>query len=488
MLKRATAAGVVTACFLVFSTVAQAAEVRVLASNGVKAGIEALRLLFEQTTGNSLWVDYSTAATMKQRIEEGEIFDVAILTDDVVDALIKSGSLTSSMRTELARVGIGVGFRKGAAKPDVRTVASLKQALLRAKSIAYTVNGASRPAIDKMIAQLGIARELEPKAHLTGAGEAPASVGTGQSELVLTLISEILPEPGVELAGPLPAEFQSSLGFSAALWAKGSDFQPAQAFIAFLKGADAAAVFKDKGLNALTTGATEPLTYDHMHLAFADTAAATAWYIRYLGALARPDGTDGVFFGPIRFNMQKTERPAPSSGSVIDAIGLSYANLDERMKALEGSRAKILQGPRDVPGLFRMAVIEDPWGTKIELVQDRQLLGFHHVRVRATDPAAMQKWFADVLGGEPAKIGSADALKFGSLWLIVDKADAPPTASEGTVINHLGFRTRDIRSEVTALRAKGVRATGEPRQDASVLTTFATFIEGATGRIELTQR
>jgi catechol 2,3-dioxygenase-like lactoylglutathione lyase family enzyme len=370
----------------------------------------------------------------------------------------------------------------------VRTAASLKQALLTAKSIAYTANGASRPAIDKMIAQLGIARELEPKARLTAAGSAPASVGAGESELVLTLISEILPEPGVELAGPLPADFQSYIGFSAALWAKGTTFEPAQAFIAFLKGADAAATFAAKGMDALTAGATEPLTFDHMHLAFADTAAATAWYIRYLGALARPDGTDGVFFGPIRFNMRQTEHPAPSSGSVIDAIGISYANLDERMKTLEGSRAKILQGPRDVPGLFRMAVIEDPWGTKIELVQDRQLLGFHHVRVRATDPAAMQKWFADVLGGEPAKMGTADGLKFGGIWLTLDRADTPPATSEGTVIDHLGFRTRDIRAEVAALKTKGVKATGEPRQDANVATTFATFIEGATGRIELTQR
>jgi predicted enzyme related to lactoylglutathione lyase len=240
--------------------------------------------------------------------------------------------------------------------------------------------------------------------------------------------------------------------------------------------------------NAAAAGTSEALTYDHMHLAFPDTKAATAWYIKYLGATARPDGADGVFFGPIRFNMRKLENPVPSSGSVIDAVGLSFADLDARLKALDGSGAKVVQGPRNVPGMGRMAVIEDPWGTKIELVQDPKLLGFHHARVLATDPVAMKQWFADRMGGEAGKIGNADALKFGGIWLIIDKAATPPRASDGTTIDHLGFRTKDIKTELADLESKGVKATGAPRQDPNVATTFATFIEGATGRIEMTQR
>lgn len=235
-------------------------------------------------------------------------------------------------------------------------------------------------------------------------------------------------------------------------------------------------------------GQTEALTYDHMHLAFPDTKASTAWYIKYLGAAARPDGMDGVFFGPIRFNMRRLENPVPSSGSVIDAVGLSYADLDARLKMLDGSGAKVLQAPRNVAGMGRMAVIEDPWGTKIELVQDSRLLGFHHARVLATDPGAMRQWFAEAMGGENGKIGNADALKFGGIWLIIDKAATPPRASDGTTIDHLGFRTKDIKTELSDLASKGVKATGAPRQDANVPTTFATFIEGATGRIEMTQR
>jgi len=225
-----------------------------------------------------------------------------------------------------------------------------------------------------------------------------------------------------------------------------------------------------------------------MHLAFPDTKASTAWYIKYLGATARPDGADGVFFGPIRFNMRKAENLAPSSGSVVDAVGLSFTDLDARLKMLDASGAKILQAPRNVVGMGRMAVIEDPWGTKLELVEDAKLLGFHHARVLATDPVSMRKWFADVLGGENAKMGNAEALKFGGIWLIIDKATTPPRPSDGTTIDHLGFRTKDIKTELADLESKGVKATGAPRQDPNVPTTFATFIEGATGRIEMTQR
>ena len=167
-----------------------------------------------------------------------------------MDALIKSSKLSPMMHTKLARVGIGVGFRKGAPKPDVRTAAGIKQALLNAKAIAYTGNGASRPAIDTMIERLGIAKELQPKSHLTAAGAAPASVAKGESDLVLTLISEILPEPGVELAGPLPSDYQTYLGFSAAPSPKAAASPGVAALIKFLHSPAAAATYKAKGMEA----------------------------------------------------------------------------------------------------------------------------------------------------------------------------------------------------------------------------------------------
>src|SRR5215471_12781915 len=139
-MRKSTIATTLLIGFFVFVSAAQAAEIRVLASNGIKAAIEELKPQFEKASGDTLSVDFSTAATLRERIEKGESFDLAILTDDAADALVKSGALIPSTRVEVARVGIGVGFRKGAAKPDVRSSASLKQALVDTKSIAYTGN------------------------------------------------------------------------------------------------------------------------------------------------------------------------------------------------------------------------------------------------------------------------------------------------------------------------------------------------------------
>jgi len=214
------------------ASTAHAADIKVLASNGVKAAVEALKPQLEKASGSTLSIEFSTTATLSERIEKGEPFDVAILTDDAMAALAKAGKVAPT-QTKLARVGIGVGYRK---------------ALLNARSIAYTGNGASRPAIDTMLQRLGIAKQMQAKSHLTAAGAAPASVAKGESDLVMTLISEILPEPGVELAGPLPSDFQTYLVFSAAPSPKASTNGNVLSLIKFLKTPAVASTYSAKGM------------------------------------------------------------------------------------------------------------------------------------------------------------------------------------------------------------------------------------------------
>lgn len=237
---------VVVLCWLC-ATSAHAAGLRVFASNGVKSAVEALTPQLEKAAGGPVVVEFSTTADLRQRIEKGETFDVAILTDDAMSALAKEGKL-SPIQTKVARVGIGVGYRKGTRKPDVATAAGIRQSLLNAKWIAYTPNGASFPTIDKMVQRLGIAKQFQERSRLTGPGAAPAAVANGQADLVITLISEILPEPGVVVAGPLPADFQSYLGFSAAPAPAASRDSRIASLIAVLKTPAAASVYVAKGM------------------------------------------------------------------------------------------------------------------------------------------------------------------------------------------------------------------------------------------------
>src|SRR3977135_4403345 len=129
------------------------------------------------------------------------------------------------------------------------------------------------------------------------------------------------------------------------------------------------------------------LPYDHVHLAAPDQAAAVEWYRKNLGGQLSAEGKDRVTFGKTRFIFLKAEAAKPSAGTAIDHIGFSFADLDAKMRELEAAGVKGVTPGRDVPGLFKLGFIEDPWGVKIEVVQDPETLGFHHVHLRAADPA-----------------------------------------------------------------------------------------------------
>ena len=133
--------------------------------------------------------------------------------------------------------------------------------------------------------------------------------------------------------------------------------------------------------------AGEPVSvigYDNVHIRVSDPAGAVARYVKYLGATTPTAGQ--LYFGKALIAVVKTTNPQPSTGSVIDHIGLSYLNLDARMAMLAGSGAKVIAPAHDAAGIFRFAYVEDPWGVKIELVEDPELLGFHHVHLRVRDP------------------------------------------------------------------------------------------------------
>lgn len=232
---------------------AQAPAVRVLASNGVQGALSEIIPQCERTIGHSLSIEFGTTATLKPRIEGGEAFDFTVLTSDAVDALIKEGKVTADSRANVARVGIGIGIRAGAAKPDITTAEALKKTLLNAKSITYASVGASRPAIDKMLTSMGITDALKAKTLLLpGAEETSGAVRDGKAEILITLISEILSAKGLELAGPLPKEFQTYTSFAAGVSPNAKNAAAAKAALKYLTGPKAAAAYHAKGMEPVT--------------------------------------------------------------------------------------------------------------------------------------------------------------------------------------------------------------------------------------------
>jgi molybdate transport system substrate-binding protein len=229
----------------------QQAPVHLLASNGMKAVILDLQPQAERALGRPLAIDFGSTTGLLGKINAGAPFDVAILTSDAIANLVKENKLAAAPRAELSRCGVGFAVRTGAPKPNIGTPEAMKQALLKAKSIAYAKDGASRPTVEKMFDRLGIAPELKPKLVLTtGSGPAMESVASGQTAVVLTLISELMPVHGIDIAGPLPADLQGYVNFGAAASARTRNAEAARALIAQLKAPAAAAVYKAKGMEA----------------------------------------------------------------------------------------------------------------------------------------------------------------------------------------------------------------------------------------------
>jgi catechol 2,3-dioxygenase-like lactoylglutathione lyase family enzyme len=229
---------------------------------------------------------------------------------------------------------------------------------------------------------------------------------------------------------------------------------------------------------------------DHVHLAVPDPAKSAAWYRKNLGAETLAEGPDRLMFGETRMLFQRNEAATPSAGSVVDHVGFSVPDLDATLKALEADGAKVVTPARDVEGLFKLAFVEDPWGVRLEIVQDAAKLGLHHIHLRAPDPGVALAWYKDTFGGTSGKLKDRiDGINYGGVWVLVQKGEATP--SQGHAIDHIGFRPMNVNDAVAKLKSMNVKVTTEPRPLTlpSGVSMRLAFIEGPQGvRIELVER
>jgi molybdate transport system substrate-binding protein len=226
---------------------AQGHAVRVLISNGFRAVFDELAPACERSIGHNVTAQSGTSTSLIEKVNSGEPFDVAIMTTEAMESLAKAGKVAA--RTPLGRSGIGIGTRAGARKPDIGNAEALKKTFLAANSVTYAGDGASRPHIDRMMMTLGIADVMTKKTLLEqGSVRAAAKVASGDAELLITLVSEILPAPGVELVGPLPMQFQNYVSFAGAAGVKSDNAAAGKSLMSCLSGPHVAATLKAKGM------------------------------------------------------------------------------------------------------------------------------------------------------------------------------------------------------------------------------------------------
>src|SRR6266567_2724514 len=131
------ALGLALFCITAGST-ARAAEIKLLAAVALQPGFIALIPDFEKSSGHKVTIAYGTAGAVADRVQKGEAADVVISAGPLIDQLQAQGKAVAGSRVDIAKVGVGVFVRKGAAKPDISSADAFKRSMLAAKTIGYT--------------------------------------------------------------------------------------------------------------------------------------------------------------------------------------------------------------------------------------------------------------------------------------------------------------------------------------------------------------
>jgi molybdate transport system substrate-binding protein len=239
--------------FAAQSTIANAQTINVYSTIAMRGALEELVPQFQKESGQTLALTWGNAASLTKRIEAGEPADVAILTRGNIDALSKAGKIAAGTEATLAQSGIAVAIKRGARKPDITTPEALKQALLEAKSIAYSdpaSGGSSGVYFATVLDRLGIAEAMKAKTKFPPpGGNAATLVATGEAELAVQQKAEIMNAAGVDVVGPLPGDLNKVTEFAVGLSATGKNPDGEKAFAKFLQSPDAAKVFKASGFD-----------------------------------------------------------------------------------------------------------------------------------------------------------------------------------------------------------------------------------------------
>lgn len=229
---------------------ARAAEIKLLSASALHPAIDALIPDFEKSSGHKITVSYDTAGAVADRVQQGEAVDVVTSSVPMIDRLQAQGKVVAADRVIIAKVGVGAFVRKGAAKPDISSADAFKRSMLAARSIAYpdpAGGGASGIYVASLLERLGIAAEMKPKTKLSTLGTLYASVASGEVEIGFNQVSEILAQPTIELAGPLPPAIQNYTQFAPGIVTGSSQTDAARALVAFLSSPAAKSVLKAKG-------------------------------------------------------------------------------------------------------------------------------------------------------------------------------------------------------------------------------------------------
>ena len=222
--------------------------VRLLSTLALMGAVRSLAGKYEASCGTRIDADFAPTLGLLDRLGRGETADVVILTREGLAGLAAKGSVVGQSCVDLARSFVGLAVKAGAAHPDISTEAALRATLLGARSIAYSRLGASGIFFAQLIAQTGIASEINARATVVPQGFTAERLVSGEADLAVQQISELKQVAGVEIVGPIPLHLQSPVVFSAGRLVASKKGDQSDRLLKFLASAEAAPALRESGL------------------------------------------------------------------------------------------------------------------------------------------------------------------------------------------------------------------------------------------------
>jgi molybdate transport system substrate-binding protein len=226
----------------------QGEKLVIICTMSCKEALIELVPVFERDRGYAVDITYGSGPELAKKISSGVKADVFDGPEEFSGPLIAEGRLVDGSRTAFAHSSAVLAVKAGAARPDISTPQKLKEALLAARAVSYS-RGASGIHFEQACERLGIAQEVAAKLVKPRPGEMVGPVLVrGEADIGVQQPAELLPVPGVEIVGPLPAELRQTIVYGATVFTGSTQHAGNRAFVEFMRSPAAREVLHHTGL------------------------------------------------------------------------------------------------------------------------------------------------------------------------------------------------------------------------------------------------
>jgi len=208
---------------------------------------------YEKSSGQAVSVLAVGGVDAARRVEHGEGFDFVVLAADAIERLSAAGRVDAASRTDLARSDIAVAVPAGAARPDLSSEATLRQAILSGGTIGYST-GPSGTHLLRLFERWRIAERIAPRMVQAPPGvPVGALVARGEASLGFQQSSEFIDVAGIDVVGLLPPEIRMTTVFTGAVCTASREPAATRALLAYLASAEGEATKRRHGMEPATS-------------------------------------------------------------------------------------------------------------------------------------------------------------------------------------------------------------------------------------------